>query len=43
MVSAWGKIDADHAGIKYSKFLFDLKKLGYCDEVEKEKNDLLDT
>ena len=34
---------AEHAGIKYSKFLFDLKKLGYCDEVEKEKNDLLDT
>ena len=30
---------AEHAGIKYSKFLFDLKKLGYCDEVEEEKND----
>lgn len=34
---------AEHAGVKYSKFLFDLKELGYSDAIYEENNDLLDT
>jgi transcriptional regulator with AAA-type ATPase domain len=34
---------AEHADVKYSKFLFDLKKLGYCDEIDEENDDHLDT